>query len=143
MKMAMRAGILAGAVALGTQGCESMSKPEASPALLSMIPAQYKEAMTGYLAGLTDVSGTLAKVNNLSDALKAVPRLQPLVEKVAAAQRTLNAAPADVKGNLVKAYAGDLEKSNTGFQAQLSRVMGTESLAGTLGPLLQRVSLFK
>lgn len=110
--------------------------------LLESVPASAQDAMKNYLAQLGDLNKLLAGVTNQQQALTAIPKLQPLADKLNESVRALTSAEPAAQDALRKAFADELKPLAEAFDAQTKRIAGLEGAGKTLAPILNKLRLF-
>lgn len=109
---------------------------------MALLPDSVKSATNGYLSSLDGITETLGSIQKFSDALSAIPQLQPLIKQFNDATSMLSSLTPETRSNVVEAFGPQLTEANNGFTNQLNRVMGDSTLPDSLSQMLKDLKLF-
>jgi len=139
----------AGLLATPLTGCQSATSSMAHSAeekAMAMLPQNAKDLANQYLSGMGDLNKLIDQMQNPQQALASLNKVEQTASKVSQASSALNALPPDTRSNVVKAFGPQLTSTNSTFMTHLSSIKSDPSfgsLGSVLGPVLDKVSLFK
>lgn len=136
--MLIRVLVCAAACVLGL-GCASEGGHRSS----SSVPEAQRAAVNGYLNAVSDASKLLGSVTDTASARAAMPQLEQLIKSIDASFKQLGWAGSSDRDRVSGAYGEQLRAANEAFAAQVNRIKGTAGLGSVLGPLLDKIQLFR
>ena len=147
--------VLGSAVALSSAtGCKDgglgslLGNDSAAQVALAALSPEVKDLASKYTSGLQEITKLLTGITSSRDALTSAGKLATSVNSFSDTTKALAALDPSTKQNVLIAFASELKSSNGAFTKELNRITGDGngsfgSMGAVLGPLLERVSLFK
>lgn len=138
----LAAALLVASLALGA--CQSSGGSTNDPArAMARLPEPLRAAADGYISGISDLSRQLTSVTDTASARAAMPRIEGTITRASQSFDSLQAANPQARADISEAFGQRIRNVNDDFAAQVNRIKGTPGLGTTLGPLLDKVRIYR
>lgn len=125
-------------------GCQSsMLGGDAVTQAMNALSPAIKNAASGYLGGLGDITKLLGGLTSNANVLAALPQLDKSFGSLGSYTKVLSGLTGADKSNLATAFGSQIGDANALFTNQATRLLGDKNLAGMLKPLLDKAPLLK
>lgn len=124
--------------------CQSSGGSSPDPASsMARLPESTRSAADGYITAVSDLSKQLIAVTDTASARAAMPSIESAITRISQAASQLVAASAEAKSDVGIAFGRRIRNVNDSFAGQVDRIKGTPGIGTTLGPLLDKVRVYR
>jgi hypothetical protein len=96
-----------------------------------------------YISAVSDLSRQLIAVTDTASARAAMPSIESAVSRISQSAAQLTVATPEAKADISTAFGRRISNVNESYAAQVDRIKGTPGIGSVLGPLLDKVRMYR
>lgn len=126
------------------EACQTSGGATSDPArAMARLPEPARAASDGYISGVSDLSKQLISVTDTASARAAMPGIERTIARICQSADQLQKASPQAKADIADAFGQRIRNVNESYAAQVDRIKGTPGIGTTLGPLLDKVRIYR